>query len=681
MASGAGGRPQQQPNGSQKEQAKDAKEEEELVREREPIAWVPDTPDGGWGWVVVFATFMVHVIADGIVYSFGIMIVEFLAEFGESRGLTSWIISILTGLTLGAGPLAAAVTSRFGCRFTTILGSVIATIGCAISYFATSILYLVISVGVVMGLGFSLMYAPSIIMVTQYFDDRRALATGIAVCGAGIGTFLFSAFTSHLIEEFSWRGTFLIYAGFVLNCAVCGALFRPLPLRPVYSDVELEEMPKSAATSGQGSLEALANANGDPHSNTQQTILASSSDSAAASPASNGKLPSVSITEEDGAAVLANGGLDQQQPISRSVMALSAAEEATRLSRAASLMGGGKLAAGRGGGGGGGGHVSRRLTASRPRGASESQGMLGVPDVFYPGSLRNISRDYESNRDIYRSLAILHQEADVHASHQQKSPVKRLRIRSRSPSPPGEGLEAIQYDEDEESCWERALVEMRRMLSFSLLKDPIFLLFAVSNFLTSMGFNIPLLYLPDKATYALHIHKDLVGYIVGAFGVANTVGRILIGFVSDKQLPGRLGKDIKSNRLWIYNLSLVVCGILTCFNAFAQDFYSLAVYSGLFGFLISSYVCLTSVILVDLLGIDSLTNAFGLLLLFQGVSSVIGPPIGGWIVDASGGANFDYCFVFAGLNLMLSGLMLFVVPCLEKRVRSQSFIERRDYTA
>ena len=42
---------------------------------------------------------------------------------------------------------------------------------------------------------------------------------------------------------------------------------------------------------------------------------------------------------------------------------------------------------------------------------------------------------------------------------------------------------------------------------------------------------------------------------------------------------------------------------------------------------IGTYVSLTSVILVDLLGIEKLTNAFGILLLFQGIASFIGPPI------------------------------------------------------
>ena len=41
------------------------------------------------------------------------------------------------------------------------------------------------------------------------------------------------------------------------------------------------------------------------------------------------------------------------------------------------------------------------------------------------------------------------------------------------------------------------------------------------------------------------------------------------------------------------------------------------------------FVSLTSVVLVDLLGIERLTNSFGLLLLFQGVATIVGPPVAG----------------------------------------------------
>lgn len=52
-------------------------------------------------------------------------------------------------------------------------------------------------------------------------------------------------------------------------------------------------------------------------------------------------------------------------------------------------------------------------------------------------------------------------------------------------------------------------------------------------------------------------------------------------------------------------------------------------YAFVFGFTTGAYVGLTSVITVDLFGLDKLTNAFGMLLLFQGIASFMGPPIAG----------------------------------------------------
>lgn len=65
--------------------------------------------------------------------------------------------------------------------------------------------------------------------VTCYFEKYRSLATGIAVCGSGLGTFIFAPFTEYLITEYGWRGALLIIAAIVLNCMILGALFRPVP--------------------------------------------------------------------------------------------------------------------------------------------------------------------------------------------------------------------------------------------------------------------------------------------------------------------------------------------------------------------------------------------------------------------------------------------------------------------
>ena len=72
----------------------------------------------------------------------------------------------------------------------------------------------------------------------------------------------------------------------------------------------------------------------------------------------------------------------------------------------------------------------------------------------------------------------------------------------------------------------------------------------------------------------------------------------------------------------------------------------------LFGLFVAAYVSLTSIILVDLLGLDNLTSAFGLLVLFRGVSSMIGPPVAGAVYDAS--KSYDASFYMAGAFLMLA---------------------------
>lgn len=160
---------------------------------------------------------------------------------------------------------------------------------------------------------------------------------------------------------------------------------------------------------------------------------------------------------------------------------------------------------------------------------------------------------------------------------------------------------------------------MAEMMNFSLLKDVIFIIFAISNFCTSIGFNMPYVYIVAQAKQ-LDLTSEQSSYLIAIIGVANTIGRIILGYISDKPWV---------NRLWIYNVCLTLCGIATTMCPLCKDFYSLGFYCSVFGFTIGAYVGLTSVILVDLLGLEKLTNAFGILLLFQGIASLIGPPIGG----------------------------------------------------
>ena len=103
-----------------------------------------------------------------------------------------------------------------------------------------------------------------------------------------------------------------------------------------------------------------------------------------------------------------------------------------------------------------------------------------------------------------------------------------------------------------------------------------------------------------------------------------------------------------------------------------------AIASVLLGSFESAYYCLATPIVVDLLGLDSLTYGFGILMLTRGIAYLMGPPLGGLLIDKTGMILFlssflnltqntktiflgDYKFTFfcaAGLLLSASILSL-----------------------
>jgi predicted MFS family arabinose efflux permease len=58
-----------------------------------------------------------------------------------------------------------------------------------------------------------MVYVPAIVAVGYYFDKKRTLAMGIAVCGSGLGTFILPPINRMLMNEYGWKGAFLILGG------------------------------------------------------------------------------------------------------------------------------------------------------------------------------------------------------------------------------------------------------------------------------------------------------------------------------------------------------------------------------------------------------------------------------------------------------------------------------------
>ena len=92
--------PSQQQQQKEKDHDLDAADEDE---EEETVYGPAVPPDGGWGWVIMFASFMLNLILDGVCFSFGIFLLEFLEFYQESKGKTAWVGSVLNGMYLSIG--------------------------------------------------------------------------------------------------------------------------------------------------------------------------------------------------------------------------------------------------------------------------------------------------------------------------------------------------------------------------------------------------------------------------------------------------------------------------------------------------------------------------------------------------------------------------------------------------
>lgn len=186
----------------------------------------PKVPDGGWGWVVVLASLIISMIADGVSFSFGLLYIEFLQEFGASKSKTAWIGSLFMAVPLLSGPIMSALVDRYGCRHMTIVGGLIAGFGFVLSCFSNTIEVMYLTFGVIAGLGLGLCYVTAVVSIAYWFDKKRTLAVGLGACGTGIGTFLYAPMTTYFIEEYGWRGTCLLLAGTFFNMIVCGTVMR-----------------------------------------------------------------------------------------------------------------------------------------------------------------------------------------------------------------------------------------------------------------------------------------------------------------------------------------------------------------------------------------------------------------------------------------------------------------------
>lgn len=328
--------------------------------------------------------------------------------------------------------------------------------------------------------------------VTCYFEKKRSFATGIAVCGSGIGTFIFAPLTEALIQTYSWRGAMLIITAITLNCVIFGALFRPLETtRPRRNRTTSE----AAAAGELAEKEKLMSINEESSSNPSPNHAVASADpvrrSVHADVPANGVSYVVDKNGSGGVVVVGTSGTCNTLTVNS--IAMGDASSIARMARSQPhLLQVPDLAAGDSRKFGSYGNLPNKRDVTNPRDAeagmtvssrkgstidTRSQhggsGVMYRKDALYSGSMLNIPEYRADPKGFSGSVMRIPDDARSTTTAENE----KINLCGFIP------CEKESYD---------AFVEM---MDFSLLKDPVFILFTISNFCTSIGFNVPYVYI------------------------------------------------------------------------------------------------------------------------------------------------------------------------------------------
>ncbi|XP_034654171.1 uncharacterized protein LOC117892191 isoform X3 [Drosophila subobscura] len=680
-------------NGSQTAKSKcirRAKERDRIVQRRsKPLAKDRDSsttttesgggnlepPDGGYGWFIVFGAFSVQFWVAGLVKSYGVLYVEIMETFPSSTAtVASWIPAILSALCLVLAPLSSALCQRFSCRTVVFVGGIFCAMGMMLSYFATSLVHLLFTFGILTGIGGGLSTTPGIVIVSQYFDTHRALANGICVSGTAAGSFILPVLIKHLVEKCGFHATLLILGGCMLHVCVSAMLYRPIS---AYAD--------------QGQAQAVAEAaekplNEDINPSTTGILTTSTyldtcevvgdnelsdkfiehlfleesknhlnyytSKQPAAGPA-----PAPAAAAAAAAAAATNDKSAQESDDEvKDIIGETTFIKPMKKVRSSGLL-----------------HSVEDLSTDstwvyrKHSGTDSNRGSRRRRNVFANDEViskiqahleRPLSPPSVVSRGLSKSMEIPTPVSNLSELKQQQLSDSGILDSQLVESVNGDGAADFADDDDDDdeeqlprTCCER--IEM--YLDISLLQEPRFILMTLSVTLMSVGCPYMLYYLPAHVI-SIGYNKSEAGYLVAISAVLDLCGRLGLGWLSDLQL---------FDRKKTYTLCILGAGLAVLTIPFAKTLILVGLSAAVYGLCLGSWYVLMPVLLADVFGTDRISSSYGLVRMFQSIGAISVPPLAGLLRDLSG--DYEICFYCMGSCMVLGCTPLIVWSILEAR--------------
>src|SRR6202166_3431696 len=196
------------------------------VSTAQPIA-MPATSSTRWIQLVLGVIAMMSISSPQYVWT--LFTKSFQDGLGASLADIQWTFSILIILQTWLSPLQGYLVDKFGPRLLIAVGCLMSGAGWITSAYATSLMNLYFTYGLLCGVGTGIVYIGIIGLMVRWFPDRRGFATGMVAAGYGFGAIATTLPSDTMLKRAGYQHTLVVFGIILGVVGAAAALAMRMP--------------------------------------------------------------------------------------------------------------------------------------------------------------------------------------------------------------------------------------------------------------------------------------------------------------------------------------------------------------------------------------------------------------------------------------------------------------------
>jgi len=181
------------------------------------------------GWIITFAALGINLIM-GTLYSWGVIKKALVSDWHWTNTDAALPFTVSAAVFAFTMIFAGRAQDKFGPKLVTIFGGIMLGGGLILSGFATSLMAMVFTFGVIGSIGIGLGYSAATPCAMKWFDSsKKGLIAGIVVSGVGLSPVYMTPITSALLKAYGISNTFIILGVFAIAVVAVLSMFLADP--------------------------------------------------------------------------------------------------------------------------------------------------------------------------------------------------------------------------------------------------------------------------------------------------------------------------------------------------------------------------------------------------------------------------------------------------------------------